>query len=85
MIATANQYAGRDLVVTQDVQIRATILEALKSLPYSALRNLKCRVSEGTAEITGTVPTFYLKQLAQAAVLQLSGVKVVHNLIEVKA
>ncbi len=83
MIARADQYAGRDLVVARDIQIRASVLDALKSMPYAALRHLKCRVSEGTAEITGTVPTFYMKQLAQAAVLQLSGVRLVRNLIEV--
>ena len=83
MIARVNQDAGRDLVADRDIQIRASVLDALKAMPYSALHDLKCRVSEGTAEITGTVPTFYLKQLAQAAVLQLGGVRVVRNLIEV--
>jgi osmotically-inducible protein OsmY len=84
MIARANHDAARSLLAARDIQLRASVLDALKAMPYAALRNLTCRVSEGTAEITGTVPTFYLKQLAQAAVLQLSGVRIVRNLIEVE-
>jgi osmotically-inducible protein OsmY len=84
MIAQASSHGCHDSFPSIDLQVRAAVVDALRSMPYAALRNLKCSVLEGTAEITGTVPTFYLKQLAQAVVLQLGGVRTVRNLVEVR-
>jgi osmotically-inducible protein OsmY len=83
MIASAVDYGSHEVFELDDGQIRAAVTAALGSAQYTALRSLKCLVSDGVAEITGTVPSFYLKQLAQAAVLQLPGVRIVRNLVEV--
>jgi osmotically-inducible protein OsmY len=83
MIVNASQRVSSP-ATGQDGQIRAAVVDALESMPYAALRRLSCRVTQGTAEIHGTVPTFYLKQLAQAAVSQQRGVLVVRNLVEVR-
>jgi len=48
-----------------------------------ALRSLNCSVHEGVVEISGTVSTFYLKQLAQTAMMQLNPSGHVRNLVEV--
>ena len=46
-------------------------------------RWIQCRFSKGGLYLTGTVPSFYLKQLAQEAIRQLDGVRQVVNEIVV--
>lgn len=67
----------------RDRQLHAAATELLSNSKYSSLRQLNCRVLGGVVEITGTVSTFYLKQLAQVAVLQLHPEGRVRNLVEV--
>lgn len=55
----------------------------LRSSPYPALHGLTCEFSEGVLTLRGRVPTYYLKQIAQAAVLQLDGVSEVVNSVDV--
>ena len=83
MIAIAVQPAEYEFVDFCDRQIHAAAATALATSKYAALHKLECRVSEGVVEITGSVPSFYLKQLAQAAVLQLYPSSVVRNLVRV--
>ena len=66
-----------------DRQLHAAVSTALATSKYIPLRQLGCRVADGVVEISGTVSSFYLKQLAQAAVLQLHGDRPVRNLVEV--
>ena len=84
MIAEAHPYRSSEYREPADQDIRAAAVDALGSAQYTALRNLSCRVVDGTAEITGTVPSYYLKQLAQTAVAQLPGVRTVRNLVIVR-
>jgi osmotically-inducible protein OsmY len=55
----------------------------LKASSYRPLAALACRVDRGVVELAGVVPTFYLKQLAQEAVLRLDHVKQVKNRVQV--
>jgi osmotically-inducible protein OsmY len=72
------------IVVTRhDRQLRHAATAALADSKYLPLRGLRCSVSEGVIVISGTVPSFYLKQLAQAAVMQIEQVGKVRNLVEV--
>jgi hypothetical protein len=50
---------------------------------YLALKNIRCVFHEGTLILRGSVPTYYLKQMAQAAVTQIDGVGWVRNEIDV--
>ena len=43
-------------------------LRALREGSYAELRNVRCRVEKDRLVLQGTVSSFYLKQLAQAAV-----------------
>lgn len=84
MIAIANELAAEELrAVTHDRQVQAAATAALGSSKYNALRKLKCRVCEGVVEISGTVASFYLKQLAQTLVMHMEGVAGIRNLVEV--
>ena len=59
------------------------VAQALRSAGYAPLRRVRCRVNGGTAELSGVVPLYYLKQLAQSRTMPVEGVLQVVNLIEV--
>jgi sRNA-binding carbon storage regulator CsrA len=69
----------------RDASIRTAALEAIRSTHYRPLWNLSCEVSEGVISLLGTVPSFYLKQLAQELVLKLGCVSGIVNLVDVQA
>lgn len=56
---------------------------ALRSSPYLALRNVSCGCQDGVLILRGCLPTYYLKQVAQAVVAHVEGVRQVVNEIEV--
>jgi hypothetical protein len=55
----------------------------LEQCGYEALRHVECRFSRGTMTLTGTVPMYFHKQLAQEAVRDLRNVDVIANDITV--
>ncbi len=55
----------------------------LRSSPYLALRNITCDSVDGILVLRGYLPTYYLKQMAQAIVFHIEGVTQVINEIEV--
>ena len=57
---------------------------ALQSAGYRALANLDCHVADGSIVLSGTVPTYYLKQVAQAVVLRLATAWRVDNCVSVQ-
>jgi osmotically-inducible protein OsmY len=50
---------------------------------YSAIRQLDWQFHEGEVLLRGTLPSYYLKQVAQALILSIPGVKTVLNSVEV--
>ena len=58
---------------------------ALRGSSYHALRRLTCAFHEGVLSIRGVVPTFYLKQMAQALLIALDGVEEISNQVVVQA
>ncbi|HTM52605.1 MAG TPA: BON domain-containing protein [Pirellulales bacterium] len=83
MIAIAPELIEENDPLHGDRQLHDAAESALAGSNYGPLRKLQCRVRSGVIEITGSVPSFYLKQLAQAAVLQLYPAGEVRNLVEV--
>ena len=55
----------------------------LRASPYLSLRNICCDFHEGMLILRGCLPTYYMKQQAQAAVADVEGVGQVVNQIEV--
>ena len=55
----------------------------LRSNSYLALKNISCEFREGVLILKGNVPTYYLKQVAQAVVAPTVGVERILNEIEV--
>jgi osmotically-inducible protein OsmY len=56
---------------------------ALRNSPYLALRNVACECQDGVLTLRGCLPTYYLKQVAQAVVARVEGVRQVINDIDV--
>jgi osmotically-inducible protein OsmY len=56
---------------------------ALRRSAYVELRNVSCDFSSGVLTLSGHVPTYYLKQLAQTSVADVPGVIEIHNRVEV--
>jgi hypothetical protein len=68
----------------RDDRLCAAALGLLRSSGYRPLLRLDCEVRDGQAVLSGAVPTFYLKQLAQALLLRLPDLQGVRNLVEVR-
>ncbi len=88
MIATL-PYEKTDVSDTPDQDgdelLRLGASRRLCSTGYRPLRSLRCAVAAGVVTISGSVPSFFLKQMAQEAVLRLDQVREVRNLVEVWA
>ena len=55
----------------------------LRESRYFFLRNLSCRFDDGILTLVGCVPSGQLRQVAEAMVARIAGVREVDNLIEV--
>jgi hypothetical protein len=60
-----------------------SVAQALCATGYSALRDIQIEIERGIVVLWGRVPTYYQKQLAQATVQRVAGVRGVANGIEV--
>ena len=63
--------------VAQSVEVR------LRHSSYFELRSVFCECHEGVLTLQGRVPSYYLKQLAQALLAELPGVAQIDNRVEV--
>jgi hypothetical protein len=83
MVATARALTADPSPVPDDPLLRAA-LQALQGSGYLVLRSVRCDVEDGVIVLSGTVPSFYLKQVAQAVLLRLGGIRAVRNAVEVR-
>jgi len=67
-----------------DELLRLAASNALRSRGYG-LAKLQCEVSAGVVTLSGAVPSFFLKQMAQEAVLRMAHVREVRNLVQVRS
>ncbi len=84
--ATTSSYPVQrspDCCWSGDDGLRTTALKLLQSSGFAALRRLRCEVTEAVVIVHGIVPSYYLKQMAQTAILRLDGIRGVRNLVEV--
>jgi len=62
---------------------RAALEQDLRSSPYWSLRQLVCQVDRDRVIVRGTVPSYYLKQVAQTLALKSFGIGCVESDIDV--
>ena len=67
-----------------DCCITVEIERRLRQYSYAALRYVEVAFREGTVKLSGRLPSFYLKQLAQTAARGVDGVEVIVNEIDVE-
>jgi hypothetical protein len=82
-VATSGSTGGPSL--GRDDRLCTAALGLLRSSGYRPLARLDCEVRDGRAILSGVVPTFYLKQVAQTLLLRLGEVQGVKNLVEVRS
>jgi osmotically-inducible protein OsmY len=57
----------------------------LRRSPYPEVHRVACEFHEGVLTLRGRVPSYYLKQIAQTAVLEMEGIDEINNQVEVVA
>jgi osmotically-inducible protein OsmY len=89
MLVTTRQEppeVSRTTVISSLEDATALAAEArLLNSPYVELRRVSCEFHEGILTLRGRVPRYYLKQIAQNVVSQLSGVVEIDNQLDVAA
>ena len=50
---------------------------------HQALKNISCTYQDGLLVLQGTLPTYYLKQVAQETLARMEGVERIENRIQV--
>lgn len=83
MLSPSATMASPAATAGPDDRLRAAALGLLRRSGYSPLARLNCEVRDGRAVLSGVVPSFYPKQLAQALLLRLGEPQGVKNLLEV--
>jgi hypothetical protein len=66
-------------------EITKTAEERLRHSGYLELRNVSCDIHEGVLTLRGRVPSYHLKQLAQAILREIEGVLEMNNQLDVVA
>jgi osmotically-inducible protein OsmY len=67
----------------EDLHLAERVERALSATGYAPLRGIAVTVQGRMVMLTGRVPSYYLKQLAQATALAVPGAKQVRNDLEV--
>jgi len=68
-----------------DTDIEALLQKAFDASPYRQLRSLKIYCHSGRVTLQGCLPTYYLKQVAQTLVREVSDVRDIDNDVKVRA
>ena len=70
-------------ILREQQQVTSQARSRLERSAYYALKRIACDFHEGVLTLRGRVPSFYLKQLAQALLVGLDHVEVLVNHVEV--
>ncbi|MBX3415158.1 MAG: hypothetical protein KF708_20910 [Pirellulales bacterium] len=65
-------------------QLEKAARACLAGSGYAVLRQVKCEYHQGTLTLRGRVPSYYLKQIAQAKVLSCVGIMRIENSLQVE-
>lgn len=66
-----------------DARVADKIEQALRATGYLSLRNLEIFVAEGLVILRGRLPSYYMRQVTQAAVRGVLGVREVRDELDV--
>jgi hypothetical protein len=71
--------------IGHDDRVRQGVLNSLRNSGYWTLSRLECVVTDGMVVLSGSVSSYYLKQMAQTLVLRNTEIKIFENRIEVRS
>ena len=71
------------LEITRGSSLRDRARTHLRQSPYHAVRRVNVDERQGVLTLSGLLPNFFLKQMAQTAVAKIDGVKSIVNRIDV--
>jgi hypothetical protein len=67
-----------------DDGLRIAALTLLQSSGYTAIRRLRCEVTDAVVIVHVILPSYFLKQMAQPIIQRLEGIQSVVNMVEVR-
>lgn len=70
-------------VLQEKATVEARAVSRLRRSPYPEVHRVTCEFHEGMLCLHGRVPSYYLKQIAQTAILGMDGVDEIRNQLEV--
>lgn len=79
MTQTTVATAVADRTCAAESDVGEIAQQRLRDCPYAALRNVQCRFHEGVLVLSGEVPTYYTKQMAQQYLRDLDQVQQIDN------
>ena len=82
--AAANK-SSKPLALARGNSLDTLVADALASGGYSALRYVRCETHGDRVTLSGSVPSYHLKQMAQTLAMRVAGSCQVQNRIEVAA
>lgn len=65
----------------RDEHLNLLVQKKIQRGEYQQLRHLSCEVNEGCVTLSGVLHSYWLKQIAQAAVQKIPGIQLVKNQI----
>jgi hypothetical protein len=68
-----------------DDHLQDAIIQGLRCSGYRALSDVQCDVMGDVVALSGIVPSFFLKQIAQTIILRMGSVKRLKNHLEVQS
>ena len=71
-------------MITIDLDLGTQLNRALRASGYRALQSVRCDVEECDIVLSGVVPSYFLKQMAQTILLRHRGMRRIRNLLLVK-
>jgi osmotically-inducible protein OsmY len=69
---------------TTDASLSHLVKQTLRETHYAALQRIRCHVLHGIVELSGDVPSFYSKQIAQEVLLNLDCAPRIENRLHVR-
>ncbi|HMC89116.1 MAG TPA: BON domain-containing protein [Gemmataceae bacterium] len=72
-------------MTTSSTALRSRADQALRQSPIPALRRLRVEETDEAIILSGSVSTYYLKQLAQETIMPLRGERQLHNRVNVRS
>jgi osmotically-inducible protein OsmY len=67
----------------EDLRLAERVARALRATGYPSMRTIEVTAGNRCVYLQGQVPSYYMKQVAQAVVLSVPGIQELHNELEV--